>query len=79
MRASPGREPVARLQAALRRAGEGADEPAVRLDGLDSISSYPVDEIPSWVAWPLAMFAATTVYLLGASLQLAVVSIRSGH
>jgi hypothetical protein len=25
------------------------------------------------------MFAATTVYLLGASLQLAVVRIRSGH
>jgi two-component system KDP operon response regulator KdpE len=29
------RELVARLQAALRRAGEGADEPAVRLDGLE--------------------------------------------
>jgi hypothetical protein len=31
-------------------------------------------QIPGWVAWPLAMFAATTVYLLGASLQLAAVS-----
>jgi len=31
-------------------------------------------QIPSWVAWPLAMFAATTIYLLGASLQLAAVS-----
>jgi two-component system KDP operon response regulator KdpE len=29
------RELVARLQAALRRAGEGAEEPAVRLDGLE--------------------------------------------
>jgi hypothetical protein len=37
-----------------------------------------IADIPSWVAWPLAMFAATTVNLLGASLQLAVVSM-SGH
>ena len=29
------RELVARLQAALRRAGEAADEPAVRLNGLE--------------------------------------------
>ncbi len=35
-----------------------------------------IAQIPDWVAWPLAMFAATTVYLLGASLQLAVVSRR---
>jgi hypothetical protein len=37
-----------------------------------------IAQIPSWVAWPLAMFAATTVYLVGASLQLAAVSGRSG-
>jgi heme/copper-type cytochrome/quinol oxidase subunit 3 len=32
-----------------------------------------IAQIPSWVAWPLGSFAATTVYLLGATLQLAVV------
>jgi hypothetical protein len=37
-----------------------------------------IAEIPSWVAWRLGMFAATT-YLLGASLQLAVLSARSGR
>jgi hypothetical protein len=38
-----------------------------------------IAEIPSWVAWPLAMFTATTVYLLVASLELAGVSARSGR
>jgi hypothetical protein len=38
-----------------------------------------IAEIPSWVAWPLAMFAATTIYLLGASVQLAVVSRMSAR
>ncbi|HEX3317239.1 MAG TPA: hypothetical protein VHR88_04425 [Solirubrobacteraceae bacterium] len=38
-----------------------------------------IAEIPSWVAWPLGMFTATTVYLVGASLQLALVSARSGR
>ena len=28
--------------------------------------------IPSWVAWPLAAFAATGLYMIAASLQLAV-------
>jgi len=36
-----------------------------------------IAQIPSWVAWPLAMFAATTVYLRGASLQLAAVRASS--
>ena len=35
-----------------------------------------IAQISSWVAWPLAMFAATTVYLLGATLQLAAVTGR---
>ena len=35
-----------------------------------------IAEIPSWVAWPLGMFTATSIYLLGASLQLAVVVSR---
>ncbi len=35
-----------------------------------------IAQIPSWAAWPLAMFAATTVYLLGATLQLAAVTGR---
>jgi hypothetical protein len=33
-------------------------------------------EIPGWAAWPLGSFAATTVYILGASLQLAAVTLR---
>jgi hypothetical protein len=33
-------------------------------------------QIHCWVAWPLASFMATTLYLLGASLQLALVSRR---
>jgi hypothetical protein len=28
--------------------------------------------IPSWVAWPLAAFVATGLYMMAASLQLAV-------
>jgi hypothetical protein len=32
-----------------------------------------IAQIPSWVAWPLGSFAATTLYLLGATLQLAIV------
>jgi hypothetical protein len=32
-----------------------------------------IAQIPSWVAWPLGSFAATTLYLLGATIQLAVV------
>lgn len=35
-----------------------------------------IAQIPSWVAWPLAMFAATTLYLVGASMQLAAVTGR---
>jgi hypothetical protein len=31
-------------------------------------------EIPSWIAWPLGSFAATTLYLVGATLQLALVA-----
>ncbi|HEX4719922.1 MAG TPA: hypothetical protein VH300_15460 [Thermoleophilaceae bacterium] len=34
-------------------------------------------ELHGWAAWPLASFAATAVYLLGASLQLAVVAART--
>jgi hypothetical protein len=33
-------------------------------------------EIPGWEAWPLASFAATTIYILGASAQLAAISVR---
>ena len=33
-------------------------------------------EIDGWPAWPLGSFAATTIYLLGASLQLALVTAR---
>jgi hypothetical protein len=33
-------------------------------------------EIHGWAAWPLAAFAATVLYLLGASLQLALVAGR---
>lgn len=33
-------------------------------------------EINGWEAWPLASFAATSVYILGASAQLAVVNAR---
>jgi hypothetical protein len=33
-------------------------------------------EIHGWEAWPLGSFAATTVYILSASLQLALVSSR---
>ncbi|MFN8202396.1 MAG: hypothetical protein U0S48_07515 [Solirubrobacteraceae bacterium] len=38
-------------------------------------------EIRGWEAWPLASFAATTTYILGASVQLAAVSVRraGGH
>ena len=32
--------------------------------------------IPSWVAWPVGSFAATILYLLGASAQLALVANR---
>jgi hypothetical protein len=35
-----------------------------------------IAQIASWVAWPLAMFAATVVYLLGATVQLAAVAGR---
>jgi hypothetical protein len=35
-----------------------------------------IAEIRSWEAWPLSAFAATALYLLMASLQLAVVAIR---
>jgi hypothetical protein len=37
-----------------------------------------IAQIQGWVAWPLSMFAATSLYLLGAALQLAVVSSRRG-
>ena len=33
-------------------------------------------QIHSWAAWPLGSFAATTIYILGASAQLAAVSVR---
>ena len=33
-------------------------------------------EIHGWEAWPLGSFAATTIYILGASVQLALVSTR---
>jgi hypothetical protein len=36
-----------------------------------------IAEIHAWEAWPLASFAATSVYILGASAQLAVVSRRA--
>lgn len=32
--------------------------------------------IPSWVAWPLTSFGATAVYLISASLQLAIAESR---
>lgn len=34
-------------------------------------------KIHGWVAWPLGSFAATTLYLLGASAQLALVAARN--
>jgi hypothetical protein len=34
-------------------------------------------KIDGWVAWPLGSFAATTLYLLGASAQLALVAARN--
>ncbi len=37
-----------------------------------------IAQIPSWLAWPLSMFAATTLYLLGATVQLAAVTGRGG-
>jgi hypothetical protein len=36
-------------------------------------SAALLSELHGWEAWPLASFAATTVYILGASLQLALV------
>jgi hypothetical protein len=33
-------------------------------------------QIHSWAAWPLGSFAATAIYILGASAQLAAVSVR---
>jgi hypothetical protein len=36
-----------------------------------------IAEIHAWEAWPLASFAATSTYILGASVQLAVVSRRT--
>jgi hypothetical protein len=35
--------------------------------------------IHAWEAWPLASFAATAIYILGATLQLAVVAARRGR
>lgn len=35
-----------------------------------------IAEIHGWEAWPLASFAATVIYIVGASAQLAVVSTR---
>jgi hypothetical protein len=35
-------------------------------------------EINGWEAWPLGSFAATTIYILSASVQLALVSARRG-
>ena len=35
-----------------------------------------IAQIPSWAAWPLSMFAATTLYLLGATVQLAAITTR---
>ncbi len=35
--------------------------------------------LPSWVAWPITSFCATTVYLVGASIQLAVAERRERH
>ncbi len=37
-----------------------------------------IAQIPGWPAWPLAMFAATTLYLLGATVQLAAITSRAG-
>jgi hypothetical protein len=36
-----------------------------------------IAEIDGWAAWPLGSLAATAVYLLGASLQLALVTARA--
>lgn len=36
-----------------------------------------IAEIPGGIAWPLGSFVATTLYLLGASVQLAVVTARA--
>ena len=36
-------------------------------------------EIHAWEAWPLGSFAATTIYILGASAQLAVITARRGR
>lgn len=35
-----------------------------------------IAQMSSWIAWPLAMFAATAIYLTGASVQLAAVAGR---
>ena len=35
-----------------------------------------IAELPGWGAWPLGSFAATSVYILGASIQLALVTHR---
>ncbi len=35
-----------------------------------------IAQIPGWPAWPMAMFAATTLYLLGAAVQLAAIARR---
>ena len=37
-----------------------------------------VAEIPSWIAWPLGSFAATTLYIAVAGLQLAFVTRQGG-
>ena len=38
-----------------------------------------VAKLPGWEAWPLASFAATTIYILIASAQLALVTARRGE
>lgn len=38
-----------------------------------------VAEVPGWIAWSLGSLVATTVYLVGASLQLAVVTARAAR
>jgi hypothetical protein len=35
-----------------------------------------IAQIPSWIAWPLGMFTGTVLYLIGASVQLALVTGR---
>jgi hypothetical protein len=40
------------------------------------LAALLLSQIDGWIAWPLVSLAATTLYILGASLQLALVTTR---